>query len=77
MTSWIRRGYANGVDDVRKMTLLVGSKVLLGFDIDGEETTKLLKLFRICDEYFFSLPINLPGTGFRKVKVMSLCNILP
>ncbi|XP_033633334.1 cytochrome P450 26A1-like isoform X1 [Asterias rubens] len=59
-------GGVAGYPECRLLTFMVAGKVLCGFDCSKEETTKLIDYFEEIVHCFFSLPINLPGSGLNR-----------
>ena len=63
VTDWCRRRHIYAVPELKRLIFEIGSEVILGFQFGSAETEKLLTEFDEFSANFFSLNINLPGSG--------------
>lgn len=54
--------------EAQKLTFRMAVRVLLGFRIPEEELSHLFEVFQQFVENVFSLPLDLPFSGYRKVR---------
>ncbi len=70
LAEWCNRGFLLGYPECRNLTFTIAAKVLLGFELKNGEQMNLLHTFEEMQANLFSLPINLPGSGLRKVRIV-------
>ena len=64
---WCRQKCIMGCPEFKKMNFEVSSRVLVGFQMVENELESLMGVFETFISNLFSLPLNIPGFGFRRV----------
>ncbi|XP_070540116.1 cytochrome P450 26B1-like [Ptychodera flava] len=65
-TRWCTGGRVSGQDECRSLLFRIAGKVMCNFDYDENETRHLSNVYQTMVDNIFSLPIDLPGSGFNK-----------
>ncbi|XP_046361189.2 cytochrome P450 26A1-like [Haliotis rufescens] len=63
---WCQQGYVFGYPECKSMTFKTACRVLVGFKVSEKEHQQLLETFGEFMDSLFSLPFNVPGSGFNK-----------
>ena len=70
LAQWCQRGFILGYPECRNLTFSIAAHVLLGFRFPEKEQMDLLHIFEEMQANLFSLPVNLPGSGLRRVCII-------
>ncbi|XP_074641268.1 cytochrome P450 26A1-like [Tubulanus polymorphus] len=63
---WCEDGYILGYQEAKYLTFALAARVLLGFHFTRRDIGQLLAVFNDLVDNLFSLPYNIPGSGFHK-----------
>lgn len=63
----------NVYHETQKLTFRMAIRVLLGFRIPDEELSQLFEVYQQFVENVFSLPLDLPFSGYRRVRGFPVC----
>ena len=69
---WCQTGFILGYKEFRSLAFELSCRVLLGFEMDKEEKTRLLESFETFMSNLFSLPVCIPGLGLYKVHFFAI-----
>lgn len=70
INTWCNEPTVLGYQEFRKLTFEISCRILLGFEMDEAEMTRLMEAFETLTANLFSLPICVPGTGLHKVGIV-------
>ncbi|XP_046573884.1 cytochrome P450 26B1-like [Haliotis rubra] len=63
---WCSQATVLGFDECKKLSLRFACHVLIGFKVSEKEIEELMELYAVFAEGLFSIPLNIPGSGFHK-----------
>lgn len=66
---WCELGDVKAYPEVKKLTFAVVCQVILGFDLSDEEQEELLRVFTKFSNNIFSVPLEIPGSGYSQVSI--------
>ena len=65
---WCRTGSVLAVNECKKMVFEIGAETILGIEFGCKDSSLLMKEFEEFSDNFFSMPVDFPGSGFRRAK---------
>ena len=72
LVNWSKKDNILGFVESKSLAFHVSSRVLLGLDLNEGDALSALKSFETFINCIFSMPVDLPGSGLRKVKLIAV-----
>ncbi|ELT89563.1 hypothetical protein CAPTEDRAFT_212322 [Capitella teleta] len=66
---WCGLGSIKAYPEIKRLTFAVVCRVILGFDLSEKDQDDVLKVFIPFSSNMFSVPLNIPGSGYYRVSV--------